>query len=133
MRKNASPIHKLMLSGIIFASGMAGTVHADLLVSGAVFGGPTQKRVACQVANAGTTPITIVQTVIFSQFSTSVPLSFNNCNAPLGPNRICTFQAAAINQAYSCKVLIVGPKTNVRGTASALGASSNALSESDLR
>ena len=44
-----------LLLGIVLACGMVGTVQADTLVSGPVYGGPTQKRVACQVFNAGNT------------------------------------------------------------------------------
>src|SRR5262245_31734931 len=104
------------LSGIVLACGLVGTVQADTLASGPVYGGPSQNRVACQVFNAGSTPITFVSTRISSQFNTSVPLAFNNCIGSLAPNRICTFQAAADDQAFSCKARINEVKTLVRGT-----------------
>src|SRR5258708_39374878 len=95
-----------VLVGIIVACGMVGTVQADTLASGPVYGGPTQKRVACQVFNGGSTPITFVSTQISGQFLASVPLTFNNCGTALAPNRICTFQAAASDQAFACKARI---------------------------
>ena len=122
-----------LLSGIVLACGLVGTVQADTLASGPVYGGPSQNRVACQVFNAGNTPITFVSTRISSQFNASVPLTFNNCGASLAPNRICTFQATASDQAFSCKALINEAKTNVRGTMAALNSSNDALSEADLR
>jgi hypothetical protein len=62
-----------------------------------------------------------------------VTLNFDNCGASLAPNDICTFQAAANDQAYGCKVNIVEVKTNVRGTMTALGPANATLSEADLR
>jgi len=122
-----------ILAGIVLACGIVGTVQADTLISGPVYGGPTQKRVACQVFNAGTTPITFVSTGISSQFLASVPLTFNNCGTALAPNRICTFQAAASDQAFACKARINEANTNVRGTMAALNSSAVPLSEADLR
>jgi len=124
----------LILSGIVFAFGTAGTVQAANLGSDPVFGGPTQNHIACQVANVGNTPITFVRTVIFSQSSTSVPLTFNNCTGSLGPNRICTFQAAATNQAYACKVITNEVENgSIRGAVDALTSSNDTLSEAQLR
>jgi hypothetical protein len=122
-----------VLAGIALACGVVGTVQADTLASGPVYGGPTQKRVACQVFNGGTTPITFVSTEISSQFLASVPLTFNNCGTALAPNRICTFQAAANDQAFACKARVNEAKTNVRGTMAALNSAAAALSEADLR
>ena len=134
MLKSKTSMRKLILSGIVFACGMAGTVHAANLGSGPVYGGPGQDHVACQVANVGNTPITFVRTVIFSQFSTTVPLTFNNCTGSLAPNRICTFQAVATNQAYACKVITNEVENgSVRGTMAALGPSNVLLSEAELR
>ena len=125
-----------VLTGIILACGLAGTAQADILASGPVYGGPSQVRVACQVFNAGSTPITFVSTEIFDQLTPGggpVTLDFANCVGLLAPNDICTFQAPATNQAYSCKVNIVEVKTDVRGTMAALGPLNIALSEADLR
>src|SRR5215216_6254148 len=113
-----------VLTGIILACGLAGSVQADILASGPVYGGPSQVQVACQVFNAGSTPITFVTKEIFDQLTPGggpVTLNFDNCSASLAPNDICTFQAAANNQAYSCKVNIIQVKTDVRGTMTALG------------
>jgi hypothetical protein len=125
-----------VLTGIILVCGLAGTAQAEILASGPVYGGESQVRVACQVFNAGSTPITFVSTEIFDQLTPGggpVTLDFANCVGLLAPNDICTFQAPATNQAYSCKVNIVEVKTDVRGTMAALGPLNIALSEADLR
>jgi hypothetical protein len=125
-----------VLTGMILVCGLAGTAQAEILASGPVYGGESQVRVACQVFNAGSTPITFVSTEIFDQLTPGggpVTLDFANCVGLLAPNDICTFQAPATNQAYSCKVNIVEVKTDVRGTMAALGPLNIALSEADLR
>lgn len=124
---------KRLLSGFALTCAMVGTAQADdLLASGPVYGGPLQTRVACQVFNAGSVPITFVKTQISSQALVVVPLTFNNCVA-LAPNRTCTFQAVADNQGFSCKVVTLGSATQVRGTMAALNASAALLSEAALR
>lgn len=98
--------------------------------------GPSQVRVACQVFNAGSTPITFVSTEIFDQLTPGggpITLDFSNCVGSLAPNDICTFQAPTNDQAYGCKVNILEEKTDVRGTMAALGPSNALLSEADLR
>jgi hypothetical protein len=125
-----------VLTGIILACGLAGTARADILASGPVYGGPSQVRVACQVFNAGSTPITFVSTEIFDQLTPGggpITLGFSNCVGLLAPNDICTFQAPANDQAYGCKVNIVEVKTDVRGTMTALDPLNAMLSEADLR
>jgi len=134
MLRSKLSMRTLILSGIVFACGMTGSVQAANLGSDPVYGGPSQNHVACQVANVGNTPITFVRTVIFSQSSTSVPLNFNNCTGSLAPNRICTFQAAASNQAYACKVITNEVESgSIRGTIDALTSSNDTLSEAQLR
>jgi hypothetical protein len=125
-----------VLTGIILACGVAGTAQADILASGPVYGGAGQVRVACQVFNAGSAPITFLSTEIFDQLTPGggpITLDFSNCVGLLAPNDICTFQAPANNQAYGCKVNILEVKTDVRGTMAALGPSNALLSEADLR
>jgi hypothetical protein len=122
-----------VLTGIVLACGMIGTVQAATLASGPVFGGPSQDHVACQVFNVGNTPITFVSTEFFNQSGRAIPLTFDNCGESLASNSICTFQAAAGNQAYGCKVRINEGKANVRGTMAALTSSNVLLSEADLR
>jgi len=124
----------IALAPMLLASTMAMTVQAANLGSDPVYGGPTQDHIACQVANVGNTAITFVKTVIFSQTSTSVPLTFNNCTGSLAPNRICTFQAAATNQAYACKVVTNEVENgSIRGAVDALTSSNNTLSEAQIR
>ena len=133
MLSSKTSMRKLILPGILFACGMAGTVQAANLGSDPVYGGPSQDHVACQVANVGNTSITFVRTVIFAQNSTSVPLTFNNCTGSLAPNRICTFQAAASNQAYACKVITNEVENgSIRGAMDALTSSNDTLSEAQI-
>jgi hypothetical protein len=134
MLKSKLSMRTLFLSGIVLSCGMAGTVQAANLGSDPVYGGPTQDHIACQVANVGNTAITFVKTVIFSQTSTSVPLTFNNCTGSLAPNRICSFQAAASNQAFACKVITNEVENgSIRGAIDALTSSNDTLSEAQLR
>jgi len=133
MFRGRKAMRRLILPGIVFACGMAGTVQAANLGSDPVYGGPSQDHVACQVANVGNTSITFVRTVIFAQNRTSVPLTFNNCTGSLAPNRICTFQAAASNQAYACKVITNEVENgSIRGTMDALTSSNDTLSEAQI-
>jgi hypothetical protein len=123
-----------ILTGIVLACGLAGTVQADILASGPVYGGPSQDHVACQVFNANNTPITFVSIELFDQTSLgAIPLTFNNCGVSLAPGDMCNFQTVANNQAYACKVIINEGKENIRGTMNALTPANTVLSEADLR
>ena len=50
-----------ILTGIVLACGLAGTVQAETLISGPVYGGPDQNQAACLVVNAGTAAITFTK------------------------------------------------------------------------
>ena len=137
-------IRKLVLSGIVLASSIAGTAHAaSTLISGLVYGGPNQHVVACLVVNTSTTPIHFISTELVGVFRGSLIQNFNSCKgATLLPNQTCSFQAntdeqgTAPNQATACKAVIAEAKTNVRGTMFALdfqALGNTALSQSDLR
>src|SRR5215469_18521979 len=97
MLRSKRSMRKLILPGILFACGMTGTVHADTLSSGPIYGGPTQNRVVCSVINMGQAPITFVRMIIYSTFNGAVRLSFNDCIGSSLPGRICTAQAVAAN------------------------------------
>lgn len=144
--KSQTSLRKLVLSGIVLASGMAGTVQAaSSLASGPVYGGPGQHIVACLVVNTGATPIHFITTDLVGVFKAPLKQNFNSCiGAPLGKYASCSFQAStdtidqgtAPNQATACKVVIAEAKTNVRGTMFALdfqGDGNTALGQSDLR
>jgi hypothetical protein len=141
MRKSKTSMRKLVLSGIVLASGMAGTAQADsILASGPVFGGQQQAQVACVVVNLGSTPITFVTKELVGEFKAPLTQNFDDCAAKLGSGAFCSFQAnvntqgTAPHQAVSCKVVIVEAKTNVRGTMLALDpAHGRPLSQTDLR
>jgi hypothetical protein len=138
MRKSTTSIRKLMLSGIVFVCGMAGTVQAETLFSGIVYGGPDQTRVACEVVNMSDDPITFVKKELIGHFNGVLTLDFDDCGASLAKNSICTFQAATpTHEGTACKVVIVQKKkTGVHGTMVALTGPPAApfpLSESDLR
>lgn len=112
---------KLVLSSFVLASGMTVTAQAaSLLASDVVYGGPEMNQVACEVANMGSTPITFLTKQLVGQFNSNLPKNFDDCLGSLGPNKICTFQAAVGNQGVSCKVIIAEAKTNIRGTLTAL-------------
>ena len=115
MLKSKTSMRKLMLSGIVFVCGMAGTVQAATLASSTVYGGPRQDHAACVVVNMSNAPITFVKTQLVGQFRGFLPLNFNGCGTELAPNGICSFQAAAVHEAVACKVIINQAKTNVRG------------------
>ena len=125
-----------ILAGMVVACGIVGTVQADTLISGPVYGGLGQNHVACVVINAGTAPIHFVATELLGQYVAPLLLNYNDCRASLLPGAICSFQAATLDhQATACKVSIAEAKTNVRGTMMALNPMpTNAnLSEADLR
>jgi hypothetical protein len=128
---------QLILTGIVLACSMAGTVQAaSLLASGVVYGGPDQTHVACEVVNMSNTPITFVKKELVGQFQAPLSLNFDDCGTALAPNRICSFQAAADQEAAACKVIIKQAKTDVRGTMVALTGPADStfpLSEADLR
>jgi len=143
--KSKTSIRKLVLSGIVLASGMVGTAQAaSTLISGPLLGGPLQNHVTCLIVNAGPTPITILSNQFVGNFSGVLPIVFfDNCKrASLAPGGFCNFQAnvndqpgVAPNQSTLCKVVILEPKTNVRGTIVAVNPDINLppLDRSDLR
>jgi hypothetical protein len=104
-----------ILTGIVLACGLAGTVQAETLISGPVYGGPAQNQVACVVVNAGTAAITFTAKELLGQFR-HIDLNYDDCEASLEAGGTCSFQGSAVGQAAACKVVILGPKTNVRGT-----------------
>ena len=125
-----------VLTGIVLACGLAGTVQAATLASGVVYGGPSQDHVACEVVNMSDAPITFVKTELVGQYHGSLTLNYNDCGSALAPNGICSFQAAAVREAAACKVIINQAKTDVRGTMVALSGPAGdpyPLSEADLR
>jgi hypothetical protein len=134
---------KLVLSAIVLMCGMAGAAEAQsLLASGPVFGGNSQQQVACQIVNAGTSPIHFITTELLGQFKAPLDQNFNDCTnrESLLPGSTCTFQAdvnvqgTAPHQAVSCKVIIAEAKTNVRGTMVALDPQlGRPLSQSEVR
>src|SRR5690242_16342607 len=79
MIKSKKSMGKVILPGIVFACGMAGTVQAATMGSGPVYGGSSQDRVLCEIVNVGNTPMTFVKTVIYDEFHGSIALSFNSC------------------------------------------------------
>lgn len=127
-----------LLTGIVLACSMAGTVQAaSTLTSGLVYGGPDQTHAACQVVNLSNAPITFVKKQIVGHFGGLLPLNFDDCGTALAPNGVCTFQAATPgSQGAACKFIINQARTNVRGTMVALTgdlATPTPLSESDIR
>ena len=124
-------MRKLILPGIVFACGMAGTVQAATQGSGPVYGGASQRGVLCEIVNVGNTRMTFVKTAIYDEFHGSIALSFNSCVGSVGQGKICNFQAPATNdQAYACQVITNGGI--LRGTMRALDSSSNTLSETEV-
>jgi hypothetical protein len=143
MRKSKTSMRKLVLSGIVLASGMAGTAQAaSTLASGPVFGGQQEEQVACVIVNLGSTPITFVTKELVGEFTGVLKPNFDGCQPTLREGAYCSFQAnvniqvppVAPHQATSCKVVILEAKTNVRGTTFALDpAKGRPLSQTDLR
>jgi hypothetical protein len=122
-----------LLSGIVLAGTMVGTVQAGTIASGPVYGGPRQGQVACTVVNVSSARVNFTRTQLLGQFVAPLPLNFNDCGASLEPNETCSFQAAAGNQATSCKVSILEANTTIRATLLALSLTNENLSEAALR
>jgi hypothetical protein len=136
MRKSKISMRTLMLSGLIFAAGMAGAVQAATLESGIVYGGPSQTHVACEVVNMSSAPIHFVKIEVIGQYNGSLKPFYDDCGMSLGQGGVCSFQAPAVREAAACKVIIQEAKTDVHGTMVALSdpvGDPSPLSESDLR
>ena len=109
---------------------------AATLSSGPVFGGISPIHAVCYIFNARTEPITFVSREIHSHLGGDLgPPVADDCGTTLAAGGICAVAndiSARPLQAYSCKVVIVGSKANVRGTMELRG-SSGTVENSDLR
>src|SRR5215470_11654543 len=56
--------------------GLSVAAHADILATGAMYGGPTQNTAVCYLLNAGTGPVTVVSNQILREPNINLPLSF---------------------------------------------------------
>jgi hypothetical protein len=122
-----------VLTAMVLAGGLAGTVQADTLISGPVYGGPDQTKAACVLVNAGTAAITFTTKEFLSDFRRIDP-DFDNCGTALGAGHTCNFQGPSVGQAAACKISTLELKTNVRGTMVGLDYVNNIwLNQSDLR
>jgi hypothetical protein len=113
--------------------GLNTAAHADVLATGAIFGGPTQNLAICYLYNAGTSAVTITNNQIIRQnFGPVVPLGFDNCGT-LSAGGICAIYAAAVNTAaHACKFVITESASEVRGVLE-IRSGGTVLNSSDLR
>lgn len=88
--------------------GAAAPASADAwLGSSVIYGGDTQRGVACALNNVGNVPVALSNLRIFSTSGAAIATQVNNCGAVLAAKSTCTFTATAVSQTvYGCKVLV---------------------------
>ncbi len=70
-----------LLLGLTMIAGIPGVVHADIMSSGAAYGGSTQAVAVCYIFNGGTTNLTVTKVDIIKEpFGEIVPVVTQNCN-----------------------------------------------------
>ncbi|MGH8615000.1 MAG: hypothetical protein ACREYF_24000, partial [Gammaproteobacteria bacterium] len=88
---------------------------ATTLAAGGIFAGTTQNTAVCYLYNAGNSAVSVRGSIV-QQFIGPVPLTVNQCGAPLAAGAICGIAAKAVNNApYACKFVISPDGAAVRG------------------
>lgn len=123
---------------------ISSAAHADVLATGAVYGGPTTHTVTCYIFNAGPTSVQILNGNIYDETGRTYLFTFNTCSSGasisgivnLGANKICGISvdnASNPNQAWSCSFGTLGGTPLVRGVLDLRDINNNVLINSDLR
>ena len=112
--------------------GVSVAAHADVLATGALYGGPTQNVAVCYLFNAGTGPVTVGSNQIMREPNINLPLSFDGCGV-LAAGSSCGIAAnIANNVAHSCKFVLSQSGADVRGVLE-MRSGLTVLSNADLR
>ena len=95
--------------------GFSVAARADILATGAMYGGPTQNTAVCYLFNAGTGPVNVVTNQIIREPNISLLLAFDNCGV-LAAGSTCSIVAnLANNVPHSCKFVLSPSGADVRG------------------
>jgi hypothetical protein len=108
------------LVAIAALSGFAGTVQAEVLSGGPVYGGSQSVggTITCRVYNAGSHSVTLTPRQIWNNAGGQATLSSDTCNVSLAPNKTCAFAAPITgNFAFSCQTSEESIDGAVRGVA----------------
>ncbi len=105
-----------VLTTTVLLLGLSVAAHADILATGAMYGGPTQNTAVCYLFNAGTGPVTVVSNQILREPNINLPLSFDGCGV-LAAGNSCGIAVNNIvnNAAHSCKFVLSPSGADVRG------------------
>jgi hypothetical protein len=121
-----------VLAITVLLLGLSGAVHADILATGAMYGGSTQTLAACYLFNAGTGTVTVTSNQIIREAATNLALATDNCNV-LAPATSCRIATNIVsNLAHSCRFIISPSAADVRGVME-IRAGNTVLQNSDLR
>ena len=140
MSKRGQPrlYKRLTLTTLTTVIGLGGAAQAETYGSGPVLAPAGTIQVSCRVFNFGTNPITLPTLEIYNGAGTLLAQNFNNCPAPPGTLALgatCAFAGTATaNQAYSCRVIVVGVSADqVSGDVEIAGAGPAILNVLPLR
>jgi hypothetical protein len=105
-----------VLTLTVLLLGFSAAARADILATGAMFGGNTQNGVVCYLFNAGTGPVTVVSNQIIKEPNISLPLVSDTCGVLLAAGNTCGIAANIVNNAaHSCKFVVSPSGADVRG------------------
>ena len=128
MSKRGQPrlYKRLTLTTLTTVIGLGGAAQAETYGGGPAVSPMGSTQVACRVFNFGVNPVTLPTLEIYNTVGALVALTFNNCPALPGTLTLgasCAFAGvAAVNQQYSCRVVVVGQSDDqVSGDVEILG------------
>jgi len=121
-----------VLALTVLLLGFSVAARADVLATGALYGGPTQNTAVCYLFNAGSGPVTVVSNQIIREPNLNLALSFDGCSV-LAAGSSCGIAAPILNNvAHSCKFVLSQSGADVRGVLE-MRSGLTVLSTSDLR
>jgi len=108
-------IRRVLAMTVLFL-GVSVAARADILATGAMYGGPTQNTAVCYLFNAGTGPVTVVSNQILREPNINLGLSFDGCSV-LAAGSSCGIAVNNIanNAAHSCRFVLSPGGADVRG------------------
>ena len=108
-------LRRVLVTAVLLL-GVSAAAHADILATGAMYGGPTQNTAVCYLFNAGTGPVTVVSNQIIREPNINLGLSFDGCGVLVaGSSCGIAVNNIANNAAHSCKFVLSPSGADVRG------------------
>jgi hypothetical protein len=130
---------KIKIAVLCFSFFGMSVAYADILATGPVFFGASQKSVVCYLFNAGVGAVNITNKSIYrydSPTSTAplTPLDEDTCPASLNSGASCHIRKFIVNnRAHACRVVISPSGNDVRGRFEIRDSGDFVLQGSDLR